>query len=145
MSIHHHTALAAVSTLEALGYTYNEGAELWTPPLGKKPDWLDMDDGLTLAQRELFTMMQEECCEVAVAVSKIKRFGLDHVDPKTGETNFVHFIKEMTDIFAVCEMITRNMVDKFDDADVGLFHVEAAIQRKLPYTKHQGYQHEDNG
>ena len=145
MSIHHHTAIAAVSTLESLGYTYNEGAELWTPPLGKKPDWLDMDDGLTLAQRELFTMMQEENSEVIRAISKIKRFGLDHVDPKTGETNFIHFIKEVTDIFAVCEMITLAMFDNFEAVDKELFNIEATIQRKLPYTKHQGYKHEDNG
>lgn len=33
MSIHHNTAIASVNTLESLGYTYNEGAEFWTPPL----------------------------------------------------------------------------------------------------------------
>jgi hypothetical protein len=28
---------AALATLLKLGYTYNEGAELWKPPLGKNP------------------------------------------------------------------------------------------------------------
>lgn len=30
-------AVAAIKTLQHLGYTYNEGAELWKPPLGKQP------------------------------------------------------------------------------------------------------------
>lgn len=32
-------AIAAIRTLEAAGYTYNEGASLWRPPLGKRPDF----------------------------------------------------------------------------------------------------------
>lgn len=35
---------AAVATLERLGYTYH-GGELWKPPLGKRPAWLDAADG----------------------------------------------------------------------------------------------------
>jgi len=31
-------AIAAIRTLEAKGYTYLEGAELWRPPLGTPPD-----------------------------------------------------------------------------------------------------------
>lgn len=34
-------AIAAIRTLEAAGYTYNEGAQLWRPPLGKPPAYLD--------------------------------------------------------------------------------------------------------
>lgn len=35
---------AAVKTLERMGYTYH-GAQLWKPPLGNKPAWLDALDG----------------------------------------------------------------------------------------------------
>jgi hypothetical protein len=31
--------LAAIGTLENLGYTYLEGGDRWSPPLGKKPDF----------------------------------------------------------------------------------------------------------
>lgn len=31
------SAIAAIRTLEHLGHTYTEGAELWKPPLGKSP------------------------------------------------------------------------------------------------------------
>ncbi|MFM0165701.1 hypothetical protein PQR39_35395 [Paraburkholderia sediminicola] len=34
-------AIAAIRTLEAKGYTYTEGAELWRPPLGKVPKNLE--------------------------------------------------------------------------------------------------------
>jgi hypothetical protein len=33
-------AIAAIRTLENAGYTYTEGAELWRPPLGKPPAYL---------------------------------------------------------------------------------------------------------
>lgn len=33
-------ALAAIQTLEMSGYTYH-GGELWKPPVGKRPAWLD--------------------------------------------------------------------------------------------------------
>lgn len=35
--------VAAVRTLEALRYTYLDGAEMWKPPRGKRPAWLDFD------------------------------------------------------------------------------------------------------
>lgn len=38
MTDQHYTA--AIKTLENLGYTYH-GGELWKPPLGKRPEWLD--------------------------------------------------------------------------------------------------------
>ncbi|MBB5448407.1 DNA-binding Lrp family transcriptional regulator, partial [Paraburkholderia sp. WSM4177] len=34
---------AAVRTLEALRYTYLDGAEMWKPPRGKRPAWLNFD------------------------------------------------------------------------------------------------------
>lgn len=30
--------LAAIGTLEDMGYTYTEGTERWRPPIGKKPE-----------------------------------------------------------------------------------------------------------
>jgi hypothetical protein len=34
-------AIAAIRTLEVLGYTYTEGAEAWKPPVGKRPAHID--------------------------------------------------------------------------------------------------------
>ena len=42
------TASAAITTLQNMGYTYQEGAELWKPPLGKRPDFERLDLALEL-------------------------------------------------------------------------------------------------
>ncbi len=39
---------AAIKTVEMLGYAYLDGAELWKPPLGKKPDFDRLDAALEL-------------------------------------------------------------------------------------------------
>ncbi|WP_131753554.1 hypothetical protein [Burkholderia vietnamiensis] len=49
---------AAVRTLEAKGYTYEDGAEQWKPPRGKPPVWLARD---TQAVRDV---IGERCRQV---------------------------------------------------------------------------------
>lgn len=34
-------AIAAIRTLERLGFTYTEGAEQWRPPLGEPPEYIN--------------------------------------------------------------------------------------------------------
>lgn len=54
-------ALAALETLEHLGYTY-EGGELWKPPNGEVPDFDKIDalqDKLNDAMESFWFMLQE--------------------------------------------------------------------------------------
>ncbi len=44
----HKKAKAAIKTLEAAGYTYLEGAAMWKPPLGKRPDFERMAAAVAL-------------------------------------------------------------------------------------------------
>lgn len=69
--------LAAIRTLESLGYAWN-GGEQWKPPLGEKPKWLEtevdyerLDENTKLSElvaiwedNELFTLSMEQYKEV---------------------------------------------------------------------------------
>jgi len=49
--------------------------------------------------KEVMDILQEECAEVIVAVSKISRFGLDNYKPGKAKTNRQHLEEELGDLY----------------------------------------------
>ena len=63
------------------------------------------------------TILQEECAEVILAISKIKRFGWDSIHPDGGVDNRVRLEQElgdveaMIDILTMCQSVRRCRID----------------------------------
>lgn len=53
---------------------------------------------LTPYEREIVTILQEECAEVIVAASKLLRFGIGNTNPTTGEINTTELSLEIGDL-----------------------------------------------
>ena len=60
--------------------------------------------------REILTILQEECAEVIVEVSKCFRFGPDQMMQGVLVTNMQRLEKELGDLLAMVELITENNV-----------------------------------
>lgn len=60
--------------------------------------------------KEILTILQEECAEVIVEVSKIRRFGPDQCKADSDETNIQRLQKELGDVMAMIELITKEGV-----------------------------------
>jgi NTP pyrophosphatase (non-canonical NTP hydrolase) len=56
-------------------------------------------------EKEAMDILQEECGEVIVAVSKISRFGLDNLKPGKPKTNREHLEEELGDLYAMIEIL----------------------------------------
>lgn len=56
-------------------------------------------------QKEALDILQEECAEVIVAVSKISRFGLDNYKPNKPLTNRQHLAEELGDLICMIELM----------------------------------------
>ena len=56
-------------------------------------------------QKEALDILQEECAEVIVAVSKISRFGIDNYKPNKPLTNRQHLAEELGDLQAMIEIM----------------------------------------
>jgi NTP pyrophosphatase (non-canonical NTP hydrolase) len=56
-------------------------------------------------QKEALDILQEECAEVIVAVSKISRFGLDNYKPNKPLTNRQHLAEEIGDLQCMIELM----------------------------------------
>jgi NTP pyrophosphatase (non-canonical NTP hydrolase) len=55
--------------------------------------------------KEVMDILQEECAEVIVAVSKISRFGLDNFKPGKPKTNLEHLEEELGDMLAMIDIL----------------------------------------
>jgi NTP pyrophosphatase (non-canonical NTP hydrolase) len=85
--------------------------------------------------RELLTILAEECCEVGQRVSKALRFGLSEVQPGQPLTNTERISEEVGDLIAVVETLTgRGILSKED--------ISEAIRKK--YTKLEKYLQSDS-
>lgn len=60
--------------------------------------------------KEILIILQEECAEVIVEISKIMRFGPDQCKPNSVETNIQSLQKELGDLMAMIELITDQKV-----------------------------------
>jgi NTP pyrophosphatase (non-canonical NTP hydrolase) len=74
--------------------------------------------------QEILDILQEECAEVIVEVSKCRRFGLDSVHYKTGELHQAMLEQELGDVLAMIRLLIEQGV-------VSVEALEAAGERKL--------------
>jgi NTP pyrophosphatase (non-canonical NTP hydrolase) len=58
---------------------------------------------------EILDILQEECGEVIVAISKIRRFGIDN-EYKDGGTQREHLIQELGDVTLLIELLKAHGV-----------------------------------
>lgn len=67
---------------------------------------------MTTAQLELISILVEELGEATQAAGKILRFGLDNINPDTGEKNINRLEAEIGDVFvAIALLSTANLID----------------------------------
>jgi len=58
---------------------------------------------------EILDILQEECAEVIVAISKIRRFGIDN-SYKDGGTQREHLVQELGDVTLLIELLQAHQV-----------------------------------
>ena len=51
----------------------------------------------------------EECAELIKEISKIERFGINYINPKSGRPNIEHLIEEMGDVVGHCAMLADHL------------------------------------
>ena len=72
---------------------------------------------------EILDILQEECGEVIVAISKIRRFGMDN-SYKDGGTQREHLIQEIGDVMLLVELLQAHNV--FNEWDINQAKVNKA-------------------
>ncbi len=60
--------------------------------------------------KEILQILQEECAEVIVEISKIMRFGPDQCKPDSDITNILALQKELGDVQAMVELLVKARV-----------------------------------
>ena len=71
--------------------------------------WAYYDIGMTDKVNEILDILQEECAEVIVAISKIRRFGIDNTY-KDGGTQREHLVQELGDVTLLIELLQAHNV-----------------------------------
>jgi NTP pyrophosphatase (non-canonical NTP hydrolase) len=77
--------------------------------------------------REILIILQEECAEVIVEVSKCFRFGPDQMMEGVDITNIQRLQKELGDLLAMVELLT--------DKDVGVNTEGLELAKKAKFKK----------
>jgi NTP pyrophosphatase (non-canonical NTP hydrolase) len=77
---------------------------------------------------ETLGILQEECAEVIVEVSKCRRFGLDSVHYKTGEQHSAMLEMEIGDVLAMVDILV-------DQGIIDRSRLSEAIERKKEKLK----------
>ena len=91
-------------------------------------------------RKHLYTILQEECAEVVQAVSKIKRFGITNIQPKTGKCNFDILIEELNDVLAMVEMLEEDglpLSGEVPDRE-RIVKKKAQVEKYLEYSRGTG-------
>lgn len=78
-------------------------------------------------QQEILDILQEECAELIVAISKVKRFGIDN-SYKEGGTQRAHLTQEAGDVLRMLQLLTSHGIVSADE-------VENASARKAEKLK----------
>jgi hypothetical protein len=78
--------------------------------------------------KEALDILQEECAEVIVAVSKISRFGLDNYKPNKPKTNREHLEEEIGDLLAMINILTNEGI-------IDPTNIEVAAKAKIEKLK----------
>jgi NTP pyrophosphatase (non-canonical NTP hydrolase) len=87
--------------------------------------------------KEVMDILQEECAEVIVAVSKISRFGIDNYKPGKPKTNREHLEEEIGDVLAMIDIMLEKNV-------ISLEHLEDAKAAKIEKLKQWSNIYEQN-
>jgi NTP pyrophosphatase (non-canonical NTP hydrolase) len=58
-------------------------------------------------EKEIMDILQEECAEVIVAISKISRFGADNFKPGKPKTNREHLAEELGDLQSMIDLCIK--------------------------------------
>jgi NTP pyrophosphatase (non-canonical NTP hydrolase) len=56
-------------------------------------------------QKEILDILQEECAEVIQMVSKCRRFGIDDIHIKSGESNRSRLTEEVGDLMCMIQLM----------------------------------------
>ena len=91
-----------------------------------------MTPGKTREQiQEALDILQEECAEAIVEVSKIRRFGLDSADYNSGmtQTHRVSFVKEVGDVLAMADILIEQGVITQSDLDTAKQNKKLKLQK----------------
>lgn len=87
--------------------------------------------------QETLDILQEECAEVIVEVSKCRRFGFDNTHYKTNITHRKHLEAEIGDVIAMFEILSEQQI--IDPAAVS-----AAVIKKKEKLKQWSKIYEQN-
>jgi NTP pyrophosphatase (non-canonical NTP hydrolase) len=79
-------------------------------------------------EKEIMDILQEECAEVIVAISKISRFGADNFKPGKPKTNREHLAEELGDLQAMIDLCIKFNL-------VGSEQVSVAADNKITKLK----------
>lgn len=77
--------------------------------------------------REILIILQEECAEAIVEISKCFRFGPDQMMHELDETNIQRLQKELGDLLAMVELLT--------DKDIGVTTAGLELAKKAKFEK----------
>lgn len=77
--------------------------------------------------REILIILQEECAEVIVEISKCFRFGPDQMMQGMEETNIQRLQKELGDLTAMIELLVEN--------NVGVTHEDIIAAKMKKFEK----------
>jgi NTP pyrophosphatase (non-canonical NTP hydrolase) len=83
--------------------------------------------------REILTILQEECAEVIVEVSKCFRFGPDQMMQGMDLTNIQRLQKELGDVTAMIELLV--------DKNVGVSYEEINLAKQEKFEKLKLWSH----
>jgi len=64
----------------------------------------------------LFTILGEECAEVVQGLSKCERFGMNHINPLTRQSNFKGLQQEVIDVLTLIKM--TGVLDSMTEEDI---------------------------
>jgi len=83
---------------------------------------------LSTKVNEILDILQEECAEVIVAISKIRRFGIDN-SYKDGGTQREHLTQELGDVTLLIELLKAHGVYKEQEL------IDAQRRKAIKLTK----------
>jgi NTP pyrophosphatase (non-canonical NTP hydrolase) len=92
-----------------------------------------MSDQLTPEQREILTLLVEECAEVIQAATKILRHGYDSYHPSGRYDNRTTLEQELGDLTGVQSLLARSK--EFNIENVGVF-ARDKLQRLRQWSHH---------
>lgn len=79
----------------------------------------------------LYNQLMEECNEISIIASKIKRFGIDSFDPANPDqtTNRILLARELNDLFAALQLINENTDLDFEPDPLAIERKKEKITR----------------